>query len=71
MITKISYYTEWIYNICTVFTSFSTKGFLNITGKQYVAGNIDYSLDGAREILGLDKISRTENFEPTVNRKRK
>ncbi len=44
------------------------SGFLKIIGVQNVLGNIDDSLDRAREILGLPKIGRPVDFEPTVKR---
>lgn len=47
------------------------SGFLKIVGEQNVLGNIDDALDRTREILGLDKIGRPEDFEPTVKRDNK
>jgi len=47
------------------------SGFLKVIGEQNVLGNIDDSLDRAREILGLQKLGRPENFEPTVKREKK
>ncbi|MDY0083634.1 MAG: SulP family inorganic anion transporter [Ignavibacteriaceae bacterium] len=44
------------------------SGFLKIIGVQNVLGNIDDSLDRAREIIGLPKIGRPVDFEPTVKR---
>lgn len=44
------------------------SGFLKVIGEQNVLGNIDDSLDRAREILGLPKLGRPENFVPTVKR---
>ncbi len=44
------------------------SGFLKIIGEQNVLGNIDDSLDRAREILGLPKIGRPVDFKPTVKR---
>jgi len=44
------------------------SGFLKIIGEQNVLGNIDDSLDRAREILGLPKIGRPIDFKPTVKR---
>ncbi len=44
------------------------SGFLKIIGEQNVLGNIDDSLDRAREILGLPKIGRPADFTPTVKR---
>ena len=47
------------------------SGFLKTVGEQNVLGNIDDALDRSREILGLNKIGRPENFEPTVKREKK
>ena len=47
------------------------SGFLNVIGEQNVLGNIDDSLDRAREILGLEKVGRPNDFEPTVKRDKK
>ncbi len=47
------------------------SGFLKVIGEQNVLGNIDDSLDRAREILGLEKLGRPENFEPSVKREKK
>lgn len=47
------------------------SGFLKTVGEQNVLGNIDDALDRTREILGLPKIGRPENFEPTVKREKK
>ena len=47
------------------------SGFLKIIGENNVLGNIDDSLDRAREILGLQKIGRPKDFEPTVKREKK
>lgn len=47
------------------------SGFLKVIGEQNVLGNIDDSLDRAREILGLPKLGRPENFVPTVKRDKK
>ena len=47
------------------------SGFLKTIGEQNVLGNIDDALDRSREILGLHKIGRPENFEPTVKREKK
>jgi len=46
------------------------SGFLKVIGEQNVLGNIDDSLDRAREILGLDKIGRPEDFEASVQREK-
>jgi len=45
-------------------------GFLKIIGEENVLGNIDDSLDRAREILGLPKLGRPKEFEPTVRREK-
>ena len=47
------------------------SGFLKVIGEQNVLGNIDDSLDRAREILGIQKLGRPENFVPTVKREKK
>ena len=47
------------------------SGFLKVIGENNVLGNIDDSLDRAREILGLQKIGRPKDFEPTVKREKK
>jgi SulP family sulfate permease len=47
------------------------SGFLKIVGEQNVLGNIDDALDRTREILGLDKMGRPIDFEPTVKRDKK
>lgn len=47
------------------------SGFLKVIGEQNVLGNIDDSLDRAREILGLEKLGRPEDFEPSVKREKK
>ncbi|MBK7228211.1 MAG: sulfate permease [Ignavibacteriales bacterium] len=47
------------------------SGFLKIVGEQNVLGNIDDALDRTREILGLDKMGRPLDFEPTVKRDKK
>jgi SulP family sulfate permease len=44
------------------------SGFLKVIGEKNVLGNIDDSLDRAREILGLEKLGRPNDFEPTVRR---
>ena len=46
------------------------SGFLKVIGEQNVLGNIDDSLDRAREILGLEKLGRPEDFEPSVKREK-
>jgi len=45
-------------------------GFLKVIGEENVLGNIDDSLDRAREILGLPKLGRPKEFEPTVRREK-
>lgn len=47
------------------------SGFLTVIGEQNVLGNIDDSLDRAREILGIPKLGRPDDFVPTVKRERK
>ncbi|MBP9581484.1 MAG: sulfate permease [Ignavibacterium sp.] len=47
------------------------SGFLKVIGEHNVLGNIDDSLDRAREILGLPKLGRPEDFAPTVKRDKK
>jgi sulfate permease, SulP family len=44
------------------------SGYLKVIGEQNILGNIDDSLDRAREILGLPKLGRPKEFEPTVKR---
>ncbi|MBX3007157.1 MAG: sulfate permease [Melioribacteraceae bacterium] len=46
-------------------------GLLDIYGEENIYGNIDDALDRAREILGLPKIGRPEEFIPTVKREMK
>jgi SulP family sulfate permease len=46
------------------------SGFLKVIGEQNVLGNIDDSLDRAREILGIEKIGRPEDFEASVQREK-
>ena len=43
-------------------------GFLKVIGEKNVLGNIDDSIDRAREILGLPKLGRPNDFIPTVKR---
>jgi SulP family sulfate permease len=43
-------------------------GFLEVIGEENIFGNIDDALDRAREILGLPKVGRTEDFVPSVKR---
>ena len=47
------------------------SGFLKVIGENNVLGNIDDSIDRAREILGLPKLGRPENFIPSVKREKK
>lgn len=47
------------------------SGFLRIIGENNVLGNIDDSLDRARELIGLSKVGRPKDFIPTVKRERK
>lgn len=46
----------------------SQAGLLDMYGEENIYGNIDDALDRAREILGLPKIGRPEEFIPTVKR---
>jgi SulP family sulfate permease len=41
-------------------------GLLDLYGEEFIFGNIDDSLDKARELLGLPKLGRPENFVPSV-----
>lgn len=50
------------------FIALEQSGFLKIIGEKNVLGNIDDSLDRAREILGLPKLGRPKDFRPTVAR---
>ncbi|MFH0733473.1 MAG: sulfate permease [bacterium] len=43
-------------------------GILDLYGEDNIFGNIDDSLDRARELIGLPKIGRPEDFTPTVKR---
>lgn len=45
-------------------------GLLDLYGEDYIFGNIDDSLDRAREILGLPPQGRPDNFTPTVEREK-
>ena len=47
------------------------SGFLKVIGENNVLGNIDDSIDRAREILGLPKLGRPEDFIPSVKREKK
>lgn len=40
----------------------------DLIGEEFIFGNIDDSLDKAREILGLPPIGRPNDFTPTVKR---
>lgn len=46
-------------------------GLLDEIGEENLFGNIDDALDRAREILGLPKIGRPDNFVPVVKREMK
>lgn len=46
-------------------------GLLDEIGEENLLGNIDDALDRAREVLGLPKIGRPENFVPVVKREMK
>lgn len=43
-------------------------GIFDMYGEDNIHGNIDDALDRAREILGLPKLGRPEDFQPTVAR---
>jgi SulP family sulfate permease len=43
-------------------------GLYDDIGEEHIFGNIDDALDHAREILGLPKVGRQQNFVPTVQR---
>lgn len=44
------------------------NGLLDLIGEDNIHGNIDDALDRSREILGLPKLGRPEDFVPTVKR---
>ena len=46
-------------------------GLYDEIGEENIFGNIDDALDHAREILGLPKVGRQQNFVPTVQREMK
>ena len=46
-------------------------GVYDLYGEDNIHGNIDDALDRAREILGLPKLGRPEDFVPTVKRDKK
>lgn len=46
-------------------------GLFDLFGEENIFGNIDDALDHAREILGLPKLGRPDNFVPTVKREMK
>jgi sulfate permease, SulP family len=46
-------------------------GLFDLYGEENIFGNIDDSLDHAREILGLPKLGRPKDFVPTVKREMK
>lgn len=50
------------------FVVMQRTGFLDKVGEDNVHGNIDDALDRAREILGLPKLGRPQDFTPTVKR---
>ncbi len=50
------------------FIALEQSGFLKNIGEGNIFGNIDDALDRAREILGLPKLGRPEDFTPTVKR---
>jgi len=39
-------------------------------GEEHIFGNIDDALDHARELLGLPKVGRQQNFMPSVQREK-
>lgn len=43
-------------------------GILDLFGEENILGNIDDALDRSREILGLPKVGRLDDFDPTVKR---
>ena len=43
-------------------------GIFDLFGEENILGNIDDALDRAREILGLEKLGRPEDFIPSVKR---
>lgn len=48
--------------------AFTQAGLLDVFGEENILGNIDDALDRAREILGLPKKGRPEDFTPSVQR---
>lgn len=51
--------------------AFTQAGFLDTVGEKNFYGNIDDALDRAREILGLAKKGRGEDFTPDVEREKR
>jgi SulP family sulfate permease len=51
--------------------AFTQYGLLDEIGEEYIFGNIDDSLDKARELLGLPKKGRPGDFVPVVKREMK
>ena len=45
-------------------------GLYDEIGEEHIFGNIDDALDHARELLGLPKVGRQQNFIPTVQREK-
>ncbi|MCL6097449.1 MAG: SulP family inorganic anion transporter [Bacteroidetes bacterium] len=48
--------------------AFTQAGLLDVFGEENILGNIDDALDRAREILGLPKLGRPNDFVATVKR---
>ena len=48
--------------------AFTQAGLLDLFGEENIFGNLDDALDHAREILGLQKLGRPDDFVPTVKR---
>ena len=48
--------------------AFTQAGLLDLFGEENIFGNLDDALDRAREILGLPKLGRPEDFVATVKR---
>ncbi len=51
--------------------AFTQAGLLDLFGEENIFGNLDDALDRAREILGMPKLGRPEDFVPTVKREMK
>lgn len=50
--------------------AFTQAGFLDLVGEKNFYGNIDDALDRAREILGIEKKGRGQDFFPDVEREK-